>query len=106
MRGIKHTMSHFVPINSFFGGFFVRMLSGLGFLPGGTGLLALVELTLPVLSFLLGTGAVARKEGFLCVIWDLSTFFSPAVTASPLLSCSKTASIAPSGLLLVAGGVF
>jgi len=68
MDGIGHTINHLFPTNSFFGGFFVRMLSGFGFLPGGTGLLALEELALPVLSLLLGTGAVARREGFLWVI--------------------------------------
>ena len=30
-----------------------------------------------------GTGAEARKEGFLCVISDLSTLRSPEVTADP-----------------------
>jgi hypothetical protein len=38
-----------------------------------------------------GTVELARREGFLCVICDLSTFLSPAVTDSPRLSCSNTA---------------
>ena len=61
------------------------MLSGLGFVPGA-GLLARAadaELS--------GTVEPARRDGFLCVISDLSTFRRPLVTSSPLLSSEKTA---------------
>lgn len=95
-------MSHLLPSSSFWGcgvglleseadaGFccweevlFWRMLGGLG-LTSGPGLrLRLLSLGTVLLS--------ARREGFLCVICDLSTFFSPDVTDSPRLSCSKTA---------------
>lgn len=42
------------------------MLSGFGFLPGGAGLL--LRPIDPVLSLRVGTGALARNDGFLCVI--------------------------------------
>jgi len=55
-------MIHLLPSSSILGGFLVRMASGLGFLPGA-GLLPRRELSLRV-----GMGALARSEGFLCVI--------------------------------------
>lgn len=61
-------MIHLLPSNSFLGGFFVRKLSGFGFLPGGAG-----ETPRPVedeLSLRCGTVDPARNEGFLCVICD------------------------------------
>ena len=77
-------MVHLLPSSSFFGGFLTRMLSGLGFLLG----VGLLPRTDPSFS---GTVEFARKDGFLCVISDLSTFLRPLVTASPLLSSEKTA---------------
>jgi hypothetical protein len=79
-----HTIVHLFPSSSFLGGFLTRMLSGLGFLPGA-GLFPRTALEFS------GTVEPARREGFLCVISDLSTFLSPLVTASPLLSSAKTA---------------
>jgi len=38
-----------------------------------------------------GTTLVARSSGFLCVIWDFSTFLSPEVMASPLFKAAKRA---------------
>lgn len=61
----KFSTTQRLPSSSFRGGFLVRMDSGLGFLPGGAGLLLLSEL---LLSLRVGTGADARREGFLCVI--------------------------------------
>jgi hypothetical protein len=58
------TIIHLFPSSSFFGGFFVRMLSGFLAL-GGAGLLLL---RLLLLSLRVGTGALARNDGFLCVI--------------------------------------
>ena len=75
-------MSHLFPSSSLRGGFFVRMLSGFGFLLGIDDLLCMDvwedERLGPG-----GTGAEARREGFLCVISDLSTLRSPDVTAAP-----------------------
>lgn len=59
------------------------MLSGLGFLPGA-GLL-------PRPDGPSETVELVRRDGFLCVISDLSTFLRPEVTDSPLLSSEKTA---------------
>lgn len=42
-------------------------------------------------AWLSATVELARKEGFLCVISDLSTLRRPLVTASPLFSSEKTA---------------
>lgn len=56
-------MIHLFPSSSFRGGFFVRMLSGFGFLPGGAG-----DFPRPLdvwLSLRVGTGACALREGFL-----------------------------------------
>ena len=79
-------MYHLFPSSSVFGGFFVRILSGFGFLPGAV----LLEL---VLSLRVGTGAVERSVGFLCVCIDGSTFFKPDVTPEPLFRSAKTAPI-------------
>lgn len=75
-EGWKHTIVHLLPSSSFFGGFLTRMFSGLGFFPGA-GLFPRTDVSRS------GTFDEARKVGFLCVICDLSTFFSPLVTASP-----------------------
>jgi hypothetical protein len=83
-----HTIVHLLPSSSFLGGFFTRMLSGLGFFPGA-GLLPLTGLSPS------GTVEPARSEGFLCVISDLSTLRRPLVTDSPLLSSEKTAPSPP-----------
>ncbi len=86
------TIIHLLPSNIFTGGFFVRILSGFGFFPGGAGLFPrVIEDALEALSVRVGTVAPARNEGFLCVIWSAVTFFKPFVTASPLLSSSNTA---------------
>lgn len=87
-------MIHLLPSSFLTGGFLVRMLSGLGFLPGA-GLLARNEFTLDWLSLRVGTVAPARKEGFLCVIWSALTFRRPFVTASPLFNSLKTAPSPP-----------
>jgi hypothetical protein len=90
-----HTMIHLLPSNSFRGGFFVRKLSGLGFLPGGAG-----ELLRPIEEELLlrsGTTAPARNVGFLCVICEASTFFSPEVMPSPRCRSAKTAPMSAAG---------
>ena len=42
-----------------------------------------------------GTTAPARRDGFLCVCCEGSTFRRPAVTASPFESWSKIAPISP-----------
>lgn len=86
VRARKHklTIVHLLPSSSFFGGFLTRMLSGLGFFPG-TGLFPRTDASRS------GTVELARNEGFLCVISDLSTLRRPAVTDSPLLSSEKTA---------------
>lgn len=76
------TITHLLPSSSIFGGFFVRMLSGLGFLPGAGLFPRTAESPEP---------AAALSEGFLCVISDLSTLRSPLVTESPLFSSLKTA---------------
>jgi hypothetical protein len=82
-RRVQRTIIHLLPSNSFLDGFFIRMLSGLGFLPGA-GLL-------PRADGPSETVELVRREGFLCVISDLSTFLRPEVTDSPLLSSEKTA---------------
>jgi hypothetical protein len=75
--------------STIFGGFLVRMLSGLGFVCGG------IDLTDAPLLLRSGTVADPRSAGFLCVICDWSTFLSPDVMASPWLSWSKTAPMSP-----------
>lgn len=85
-------MYHLFPSSSFLPSFFVLMLSGFGFVPGP---LLLWLLKLSELFVLSGTAPLALKPGFLCVIWLLSTFLSPAVTDSPLFNASKTAPISP-----------
>ena len=67
--------------------FCLRILSGLGFTPGPAGLFDRCWCS-P------GTMAVVRREGFLCVIWDLSTFFRPDVTSSRLRA-EKTEDMPP-----------
>lgn len=98
----RHTMIHLLPSNSFFGGFFVLKLSGLGFLPGGAGLDPLPRLD--ELSLRCGTVAPARSDGFLCVIWSAETFLSPDVTPSPLFRSANTAPMS-AGLLFAADGI-
>lgn len=103
---------HLLPSSSFFGSFlggddedgvsrdavleedvlFCRMLGGLGLI-SGPGLRERVMSGL--VEAVSGTVLPARREGFLCVICDLSTLRRPAVTDSPLLSCSKTAPMSP-----------
>lgn len=83
-------MSHLLPSSSFLGGFFARMLSGLGFVPGMGDRLPREEeesdRTGPA-----GTAEPARREGFLWVWEEGSTLRSLDVTASPLEISSKTA---------------
>ena len=121
----KFSMSHLLPSSSFFGCFllsvvdfeeacccckveallFCRILGGLGLIsgPGLRVRLMSVEEEAEGVLLLSGTTPVERREGFLCVICDASTFFRPEVTDSPRLSCSKTApmSLPPA---FVAGG--
>ena len=76
------------------------MLSGLGFLPGPGGLPGpAVDVALFWESERVGTVAPARREGFLCVWAEGSTLRRPAVTDSPLESCSNTPliSLVPEG---------
>ena len=98
---LRRTIIHLFPSNSFFGGFFVRKLSGFGFLPGA-GLVPRPPLPLPAppltpkldeLSLRCGTVELCRRLGFLCVICEASTFFNPAVTPSPLFRSANTAPI-------------
>lgn len=103
----KFSINHLFPSSSFFGGCFFgsaatfcwdaeefcRMLGGLGLISGPglrERLISEVDEVADGVA-LSGTVELARREGFLCVICDLSTFFRPAVTDSPRLSCSKTA---------------
>ena len=104
------SISHLLPSSAFFGCFFGsaeavaafcwdallfwRMLGGLGLI-SGTGLREreMSEVEEAVEADLSGTVEVARREGFLCVICDLSTFFNPEVTDMPRLSCSNMAPI-------------
>lgn len=60
-------MIHLLPSSFLTGGFFVRIFSGLGFLPGA-GLFPRFEEMLDWLSLRVGTVAPARNDGFLCVI--------------------------------------
>ena len=103
----KFSISHLLPSSSFFGSFFgslrcealllCRMLGGLGLISGPglrERLMSVEEAEADVASFS-GTVLPARREGFLCVICELSTFFSPEVTDSPLFSCSKTEPMSP-----------
>lgn len=83
-EGGQLTTVHLFPSSSFLAGFLTLMLSGFGFFPGA-GLLARAT-ELPS-----DTVDPARRDGFLCVICDLSTLRSPFVTDSPLLSSEKTA---------------
>lgn len=76
------TIVHLFPSSSLRDGFFTLILSGLGFFPGA----GLFARAVPS-----DTVDPARRDGFLCVISDLSTFRSPFVTDSPLLSSEKTA---------------
>lgn len=85
-------MIHLLPSSLLTGGFFVRMLSGLGFFPGAGLLPRVIE---SLLSLRVGTVAPARNDGFLCVIWSADTFLRPFVTASPLFNSEKTASSPP-----------
>ncbi len=100
--GSRHTIIHLFPSSSFRGGFFVRILSGFGFV-GGVGLLLrpmLLELSL----LCGGTGACVRRDGFLCVIWLGSTFFRPDVTDSPLFNSSNTAPMSGAFVPPLGGG--
>lgn len=82
------TIVHLFPSSSFLEGFLTLILSGLGFFPGA-GLFGRAESE---------TVAAARREGFLCVISDLSTLRRPLVTDSPLLSSEKTAPRPPAAV--------
>lgn len=79
-----HTTVHLLPSSSFLAGFFTLMLSGLGFFPGAGLLARAVELPPEAVE-------LARRDGFLWVICDLSTLRSPLVTSSPLFSSENTA---------------
>ena len=82
-----------MPSTTFLGGFFVRMLSG--FLPGKGDLpLEEVDVWEDERTGPEGTLAFcARREGFLCVIADGSTFFRCDVTDDPREISSNTAPI-------------
>ncbi len=93
----KFSMIHLLPSRSLRAGFLVRMLSGLGFLPGS------VNLMLPDVERVgvEGTAAPARRDGFLWVCDEGSTLRRWEVTAEPWEIWSKTAPML-SGLLLEA----
>lgn len=93
------TMIHLFPSSLLTGGFFVRMLSGLGFFPGAGLFPRVIEDTLDWLSLRVGTVAPARSAGFLCVISSGLTLRSPLVTASPLFNSENTASKPPAFLV-------
>ena len=86
-------MIHLLPSSSIRGGFLVRILSGLGRLPG-TGDLPPLDCESERVG---GTAAPARREGFLCVCCEGSTLRRPAVTASPFESWSNTAPMSEVG---------
>lgn len=81
-------MVHLLPSRSILAGFFRRILSGFGFLPGAGLLPRAGNSRSP-------TVLPARSDGFLCVISDLSTFRSPLVTSEPLFNSKNTASNPP-----------
>lgn len=94
---VELTIYHLLPSSSFLPSFltdallFERILSGFGLVSG----LGLLRPTLSELVLRSGTLPLARNDGFLCVIWFRSTFFKPAVTASPLFNWSNTAPMSP-----------
>ena len=61
-------MIHLLPSSLLLGGFFVRILSGLGFFPGAGLLFREIDEALDALSLRVGTIAPARRDGFLWVI--------------------------------------
>lgn len=72
------------------------MLSGFGFLEGMGDLPRDVEELIEVCELLRsGTVEPARRDGFLCVISDLSTFRRPEVIVEPWFSWSNTADMSP-----------
>lgn len=104
------SISHLLPSNSFFGSLlgvplpapptrcceallFCRILGGFGLISGP----GLRDRLIPsaVAYDFSGTAPLARRSGFLCVIWLLSTFFNPEVTDSPRFSCANTEPISP-----------
>lgn len=78
----KYSMIHLLPSRVLRAGFLVRMLSGLGFLPG-RGDLLLVEVWDDERTGPEGTAEEARKDGFLCVWVEGSTLRRCEVTLSP-----------------------
>lgn len=78
-------MIHLFPSSSsIFAGFFTGFAPGLG-LRGG--------------AFFASSGRVraGRSAGFLCVIWELSTFRNPEVTAPPRFRSAKRAAVPEAG---------
>lgn len=82
------SISHLLPSSSFLGGFLVRMDSGLGFLLGPRPPREVWE---EERTGALGTGAWARREGFLWVWAEGSTFLRCEVTSEPREIWPKTA---------------
>ena len=87
----RHTTIHLFPSSSSnLGGFLARTV---GFLPTAGG------------AFFWSTETVEEvlNSGFLCVIWDGSTFLSPEVTDPPLLSAASRAAAPPAPAAAAAG---
>lgn len=83
--GIALTIIHLLPSsNSSLGGFFANV-AGLALTSG-----AVLALS--------GTTPLPRSSGFLCVIWDGSTFFKPEVTDPPRLRSASRAPAPPAAL--------
>lgn len=89
--GERRTMIHLFPSSSsIFAGFFAGFAPGLG-LRGG----AFFALS--------GTVSAERSAGFLWVIWELSTFRNPEVTAPPRFRSAKRAAVPEAGGTEAAG---
>ncbi len=95
-----HTINHLLPSRANFEGFF--LISDAGFV-GFTGRFGAEGAGVS------RTTLLARREGFLWVISDLSTFLNPFVTASPRFNSANTAAAPPAegaeeGATMAGGG--
>lgn len=91
----KFSTIHLLPSSSFRAGFLLRILSGLGFLPGRGDLLDVCEDDREGAE---GTAAEARREGFLWVC-EGSTFLRLEVTEEPCEIWSNMALMPSEGFL-------